>query len=200
MGTFGASERCSAGGLSERASASPVTSSMAPGSSFADQVTQLIPALRAFARTLAGSAAEADDLVQETLVKAIANAHRFAMGTNLKSWLFTIMRNSHHTAYRVSRRESPAAAGCASELPTALPDQDWCVRAAELRHALDRLPSDQREVLILVGALGVSYEEAADIFGCPIGTIKSRLNRARLRVLEIFDERSPQALFERSGD
>ena len=147
------------------------------------EIAALIPALRAFARTLVRNPFDADDLVQETLAKGIANAHRFQPGTSLKSWLFTILRNTFYTSVKITTREHPGAAGCVSEGCINMPGQEWSVRGLELREALDRLPSDQREVLVLIGVLGVSYEEAALICGCAVGTIKSRLNRARNRML-----------------
>lgn len=145
-------------------------------------IQSLVPALRAFARMLTRNAADSDDLVQETLVKALANGHRFTPGTNLKSWLFTIMRNSFYTHATRAKRESPGAADCASLLPTSLPKQEWRVLHAELRSAVEALPDNQREALLLVGALGVSYQQAATICGCEIGTIKSRISRARERL------------------
>lgn len=147
------------------------------------EIAALIPALRAFARTFARNPYDADDLVQETLAKGIANAHRFQPGTSLKSWLFTILRNTFYTSIRITNREHPGAAACASEGCFDLPGQLWSVRGLEVREALERLPHDQREVLVMIGVLGVSYEEAAEICGCAVGTIKSRLNRARNRML-----------------
>lgn len=143
------------------------------------QVVDLIPALRAFARTFVSSNFEIDDLVQETLFRALRGIDGFQPGTNLKSWLFTIMHNTFRTHYKLRRRESPGVVDCA-ELPIPIPaPQDWCVQTVELRSALNTLAPDQREVLLLVGAYGLSYKEAADICDCPVGTIKSRLSRAR---------------------
>ncbi|WP_077966463.1 sigma-70 family RNA polymerase sigma factor [Ensifer adhaerens] len=143
------------------------------------QVVDLIPALRAFARTFVSSSFEVDDLVQETLFRALRGIDGFRAGTNLKSWLFTIMHNAFRTQYKLRRRESPGTIDCA-ELPIPMPaPQDWCVLNAELRRALDTLAADHREVLILVAGYGLSYKEAADICDCAVGTIKSRLSRAR---------------------
>lgn len=147
------------------------------------EIAALIPALRAFARTLVRNPYDADDLVQETLAKGIANAHRFQPGTSLKSWLFTILRNTFYTSIKITNREHPGAGGCVSEGCIMLPGQEWSVRGVELSDALERLPPDQREVLVMIGVLGISYEEAAVICGCAVGTIKSRLNRARNRML-----------------
>lgn len=142
----------------------------------------LIPALRAFARTFCRSPSDADDLVQETLTKAIANLHRFQPGTRLKSWLFTIMRNTFLSGVAKSRRETTGVeveeAGTGPEAP-----QEWSQQVREVRAAIGRLPQAQREVLVLVGMLGVSYDEAARICDCAVGTVKSRLSRARSALL-----------------
>lgn len=148
----------------------------------AREVVELIPALRAFARTFCRSPSDADDLVQETLAKAIANLHRFEPGTKLKSWLFTIMRNTFLTNVAKSRRETT---GVEIEDPSSGPQapQEWSAQVREVRAAIGRLPQAQREVLVLVGMLGVSYEEAARICDCAVGTVKSRLSRARAALL-----------------
>ncbi|HEV7323327.1 MAG TPA: sigma-70 family RNA polymerase sigma factor [Ensifer sp.] len=152
-----------------------------------NQVVDLIPALRSFARTFVKSSSEADDLLQETLFRALRGIDGFEPGTNLKSWLFTIMHNAFRTQYKLQRREAPGAVDCA-ELPIPMPaPQEWCALHAELRGALDRLSPDHREVLILVAGYGLSYKEAADLCDCAVGTIKSRLNRARD---ELCDEMS----------
>jgi RNA polymerase sigma factor (sigma-70 family) len=148
----------------------------------AGEVVELIPALRAFARTFCRSSADADDLVQETLAKAIANLHRFEPGTKLKSWLFTIMRNTFLTAVARSRRETT---GVEVEEVASSPEapQEWSAQVREVRAAMGRLPQSQREVLVLVGMLGMSYDEAARICDCAVGTVKSRLSRARSALL-----------------
>ncbi|MGX1306202.1 RNA polymerase sigma factor (sigma-70 family) [Amorphus suaedae] len=156
----------------------------------------LIPALRMFARTFCKNTFDADDLVQETLTKAIANATKFRPGTNLKAWLFTIMRNSFYTSAKVRRREQPGQEDCVADVLSVAQSQDWSVRGTEIRSSLDALPPEQREVLVLVGILGVSYEEAAEMTGCAIGTIKSRLNRARHRMLELLHAENVAELFE----
>lgn len=143
------------------------------------QVVDLIPALRSFARTFFPSNFEADDLVQETLFRALRSIDRFEPGTNLKSWLFTIMHNAFRTQYKLRRREAPGAVDCA-EMPIPMaPPQEWCVLSGELHKALDRLAPDHREVIVLVAGYGLSYKEAADICDCAVGTVKSRLSRAR---------------------
>ncbi|WP_163269899.1 sigma-70 family RNA polymerase sigma factor [Chelativorans alearense] len=160
------------------------------------EIVALIPALRAFARTFCRDRHDADDLVQETLTKGLANIHQFQPGTSMKSWLFTIMRNTFCTRTKITRRELPGAEDCASTRPTVDPTQEWSIRGSELREAVQRLPSQQRQVLVLVGVLGASYEEAAEICGCAIGTIKSRLNRARLRLVDELREESPHSTIE----
>jgi len=159
-------------------------------------IVELIPALRAFARTFCRDKADADDLVQETLTKGIANLDKFEPGTRMKSWLFTIMRNTFYTSVKISRREAPGLAACASDRPTAEATQEWSVRGLEVHEAINRLPEHQREVLVLIGVLGVSYEEAANICNCAVGTIKSRLNRARAGILEELGEESSRTLVE----
>jgi RNA polymerase sigma factor (sigma-70 family) len=161
-------------------------------------IVDLIPALRAFARTFCPQESDADDLVQETLAKAIANIDKFEPGTRMKSWLFTIMRNTFCTRIKAYRREAPGLMGCASERQAVESAQEWSVRCREVRAAINMLPRHQREVLVLIGVLGVSYDEAADICGCAIGTIKSRLSRARVGLLEILGETSSQMLVEGS--
>lgn len=150
----------------------------------------LVPALRAFARSLERSDPDADDLVQETLLKAIAHRHQFTPGTSLKSWLFTIMRNTFYTARRKQHREGPAAYdGVELSLGTGS-TQEWTIRGREVRNALHKLPERQRELVTLVCILGVSYEEAAEVMGCKIGTVKSGINRARANLVSMLGERN----------
>jgi len=160
------------------------------------EMVALIPALRAFARTFCPDAADADDLVQETLLKGIANIRQYEPGTRMKSWLFTIMRNTFYTRAKLRKREAPGALDCVSAIPVGEATQEWSIRGSEIERAINALPSQQREVLILIGVLGVSYEESANICDCAIGTIKSRLNRARSTLLELLGEVSSQAAIE----
>jgi RNA polymerase sigma-70 factor (ECF subfamily) len=145
-----------------------------------------VPSLRAFAISLCGNMDRADDLVQETLLRAWANLGSFEPGTNMSAWLFTILRNLFRSEYRKRRREVEDADGSYAESLTSLPDQNSRLEIHEFREALKMLPPEQRESLILVGASGFSYEEAAQICGCAVGTIKSRVNRARTRLAEIL--------------
>ena len=145
-----------------------------------------IPNLRAFAVSLCGNPDRADDLVQETLVKAWSNLSSFAEGTNLAAWLFTILRNIYYSEYRKRRREVADSDGAiAARLATA-PAQCGHMDFLDFRSALQKLPADQREALILIGASGLSYEEAAGVCNCAVGTMKSRVNRARNRLVELL--------------
>lgn len=153
-------------------------------------IVELIPALRAFARTFYRNPTDADDLVQDTLVRALNAFDSFEPGTRLKSWLFTIMRNTFYTKIKVYSREAPGAADCVATKPTMQATQEWSVRGREVAEALARLPDHQREVITLIAVLGVSYEDAAVICDCAVGTIKSRLNRARLSLLDDLGETS----------
>jgi RNA polymerase sigma-70 factor, ECF subfamily len=152
-----------------------------------DEVVSLIPALRAFAWSLCHNASDADDLVQDTLIKAWTNREKFEPGTNLRAWLFTILRNTYYTAVLRRRREVRDETGEYASTLRSAPTQDWSVAVHSLQDALHKLPDEHREALILVGAAGLSYEEAAEICGCALGTIKSRVNRARARLLKIMD-------------
>jgi len=145
-----------------------------------------VPSLRAFAISLSGNVDRADDLVQETLLRAMANIDTFQPGTNMSAWLFTILRNLFRSEYRKRRREVEDADGSYAESLKSHPEQHGRVEFEEFRTALAKLPQDQREALLLVGASGFSYEEAAAICECAVGTIKSRVNRARTRLAELL--------------
>ncbi len=138
--------------------------------------------LRAFAVSLCGDRERADDLVQETLFKAWNHLNSFKEGTNLKAWLFTILRNTYFSDRRKRRREVEDADGSYAAMLSSVPEQHGHMDLQDFRIALARLPDDQREALVLVGAAGFSYEEAAEVSGCAVGTIKSRVNRARNRL------------------
>jgi RNA polymerase sigma-70 factor (ECF subfamily) len=156
------------------------------GSQITVDLLAVIPNLRAFAVSLCGNIDHADDLVQETLVKAWINIDSFVAGTNLRAWLFTILRNIYYSEYRKRRREVADPDGAfAANLATS-PAQSGHMDMLDFHAALQQLPGDQREALILIGASGLSYEEAAGICGCAIGTMKSRVNRARNRLAEML--------------
>ena len=146
----------------------------------------LIPNLRAFAVSLCGDVERADDLVQESLLKAWDHLESFQEGTNLRAWLFTILRNTYFSECRRRRREVEDRDGIKAADLSVHPEQPGHLDMQDFRRALDALPPDQREALVLVGAAGFSYEEAAEISGCAVGTIKSRVNRARSKLIELL--------------
>jgi len=145
-----------------------------------------IPNLRAFAVSLAGNPTHADDLVQTTLLKGIENLDKFEPGTHMRAWLFTILRNQFFTEMRRKRREVDDPDGTISGSLAVMPAQDARLDFTDMQAALSKLSPDQREILLLIGAEGLSYEEAARITGTNIGTVKSRINRARNRMMEIL--------------
>ena len=153
-----------------------------PQPSVRDAMLAAIPSLRAFAISLSGKVDRADDLVQETLLRAIANINSFQPGTNMSAWLFTILRNLFLSEYRKRRREVEDPSGSYLDDLKSAPEQHSRLEFAEFRNALATLPSNQREALLLIGASGFSYKEAAAICETAIGTIKSRVNRARARL------------------
>ena len=154
--------------------------------SLRSELIAAIPSLRAFAVSLCNHPERADDLVQETLVKAWSNIHSFTEGTNMRAWLFTILRNAFYSEFRKRRHEVEDADGAMAARLATLPGQVSHMDLQDFRSALGKLPPDQREALILVGASGFSYEEAAEICDCAVGTIKSRVSRARARLQEIL--------------
>jgi RNA polymerase sigma-70 factor (ECF subfamily) len=147
---------------------------------------KLIPNLRAFGVSLCGDVERADDLVQETLLKAWNHLDSFQEGTNLRAWLFTILRNTYFSECRRRRREVEDRDGNKAEELAVHPGQQGHLDMQDFRRALNLLPPDQREALVLVGAAGFSYEEAASVSGCAVGTIKSRVNRARTKLGELL--------------
>ncbi|MHA1518471.1 MAG: sigma-70 family RNA polymerase sigma factor [Alphaproteobacteria bacterium] len=152
-----------------------------------DDLVAQIGGLRAFAVSLCGDRERADDLVQETLYKALNHLDSFKEGTNLKAWLFTILRNTYFSERRKRKREVEDADGSLAARLSSQPEQHGHMDMRDFQEALSELPDDQREALVLVGAAGFSYEEAAEISGCAVGTIKSRVNRARNRLAESLD-------------
>ena len=156
-----------------------------------DDMVALVPQLHTFARSLTRDGVRADDLVQEALMRAFNNIDRFRPGTNLKAWLFTIVRNEH---YSQLRRRKFEAHGVDTDLlpePSVPPDHDGKLELRDLNRALAALSPGQRTALILVSASGFSYEEAAEICGCAVGTIKSRVARARETLLQMLDGTMP---------
>jgi len=154
---------------------------------FKADLTSLIPHLRAFSRSLCGQAALADDVAQEAMLKAWKARERYKPGSNMKAWTFTILRNHFYSVKRRSWRVSSLEPEVAEQTIVSVANPDDSVRLNELRHAMDKLSDDQREALILVGASGLSYEEAAEICGVATGTIKSRVSRARKDLASIME-------------
>lgn len=148
-------------------------------------VTHLGP-MRAFALSLTRNGAEADDLVQESLVKAWKNIESFQSGTNMQAWLFTILRNTFYSIRRKRSREVADPDGIVAGQMSVKPAHDGRLQLAEFLDAFAQLPVEQREALALVGASGFSYEEAATMCGVAVGTIKSRANRGRARLVELL--------------
>jgi RNA polymerase sigma factor (sigma-70 family) len=153
---------------------------------FKKQLAQVIPHLRAFGRSLSGSRDLADDLVQETLLKAWAARKRFQAGTNMRAWTFIILRNLFLSQMRRARFKGEWDEITASKLLAAPASQDRHVELGDMQRALLHLPQPQREALILVGAGGFAYEEAAEICGCAVGTIKSRVARGRVALEQLL--------------
>lgn len=156
------------------------------GPDFRREMLAQLPGLRAFAVSLCGRSDVADDLVQDAVLGAWAGRHGFVPGSNMRAWLFRILRNGFYSRLRKASREVPdSGERLAAQLAVA-PPQHASLAMHEMRRALDALPGDQREAIILVGASGFSYEEAAEICGCATGTLKSRVHRARARLREVM--------------
>ena len=155
---------------------------------FKRELVQLIPHLRAFARTLAGDPTSADDLAQDAMMKAWDARESFQLGTNMKAWTFMILRNQFYSEKRRSWRQSQLDQEAAERTLVAVDDPEAPVALDELRMSLNMLPAEQREALILVGAGGFAYEEAAEICGCAVGTVKSRVSRARRALQSILED------------
>jgi RNA polymerase sigma-70 factor (ECF subfamily) len=152
-----------------------------------EEIVAHLRPMRAFAMSLTRDRARADDVVQETVLKAWSNIEKFEPGTNMRAWLFTILRNTFYSERRKAAREVADHDGTMSERMSVRPDHDGNLALADFRRAFQTLPDVQREALILVGAEGFSYEEAADMCGCAIGTIKSRANRGRRRLVVLLE-------------
>jgi RNA polymerase sigma-70 factor, ECF subfamily len=159
---------------------------MTRSNKFRDDLITAIPGLRAFGFSLTSRSDRADDLVQETLMKAWKHHDSFQDGTNIKAWLYTILRNEFYSQLRKRRREVEDADGHYSSRVAVQAEQHGHLDMADLKMALQQLPEDQREAIILVGASGFSYEEAATICSVAVGTIKSRVNRARTKLSDIL--------------
>jgi RNA polymerase sigma-70 factor, ECF subfamily len=169
---------------------------------FQRDLVALIPYLRAFSRALCGRRAIAEDMAQEALAKAWRARERFEPGTNLKAWLFTILRNEYYSYSRRAWRETRWDDALGDNIPAPPREQEWAMELSDMARALNALPDRQREPLILVSAGGLSYEEAAGICGTPVGTTKSRVARARdamARKLESSEPLPPRPILRTSG-
>ena len=172
-----------------------MTNTMTDDSAFEPELVALIPHLRAFGRALSGSVTLGDDLAQEALAKAWASRDQFQMGTNMKAWAFMILRNQFYSEKRRSWRQSQLDQEAAERTLVAVDDPEAPVALDELRLGLGMLPPEQREALVLVGAGGFAYEEAAAICDCAVGTVKSRVSRARRALHGILEDGS----YDRDG-
>jgi RNA polymerase sigma-70 factor (ECF subfamily) len=153
---------------------------------FQSAIVAIIPQLRAFARSLCRDATEAEDLAQEAVARAWLNRGRFEMGTNIKAWAFMILRNQFYSDKRRSWRNVPLDPDVAAQTLVAVDSPSGNLELDELRRAMSMIPDEQREALVLIGAGGLSYEEASEICGVAIGTMKSRVSRARDRLALIY--------------
>ncbi len=160
-------------------------------SQFQHDLIALIPNLRAFSRMLCRSRDIAEDMVQEALAKAWRAQTSFKAGTNLKAWLFTILRNEFYSYVRRTRRETCWDSEAGERIPAPERQQEWAMDLSDTARALGGLPDNQREALILISAGGFSYDDVAKICGTPVGTAKSRVARARAALLKILDGDKP---------
>ena len=151
-----------------------------------EEIVEHLSAMRAFAMSLTRNSALADDMVQDALVKAWSKIDSYQEGTNMRAWLFTILRNTYYSHHRKARREVADVDGEMAASLSQKPDHDGRLQMRDFNRAFDRLNDEQREALILVGAGGFSYEEAAETCGVAVGTIKSRVNRARRQLVEML--------------
>ncbi len=172
---------------SQNAAPSKPQADPAQEAAFKRELVQLIPHLRAFARTLAGDAASADDLAQDAMLKAWDARASYQMGTNMKAWTFMILRNQFYSEKRRSWRQTQLDQEAAERTLVAVDDPQAPIALDELRLGLAMLPAEQREALVLVGAGGFAYEEAAEICGCAGGTVKSRVSRARKALAVVLE-------------
>jgi RNA polymerase sigma-70 factor, ECF subfamily len=166
-------------------------SSTAEDAQFKAELCALIPFLRAFARTLCSNRDAAEDLAQEALMKGWQSRHSFAAGTNLKAWLFTILRNQFYSDCRRDWRRQPWDEKAGERIPDHRDTQGWTLELADTARALALLPDLQREALILIAAGGMSYEDAAAICDCSVGTVKSRVSRGRAALLKHLEGDQP---------
>lgn len=167
----------------------PTDASCAP--CFSAEMTASLPALRSFARSLCRQRDMADDLVQETMIRAWSSRHTFLPGSNFRPWLFTILRNQFYTAIRKGSRTVTWEPEAAERILVQQPEQEARLHLEDIEQALGQLPPSQREMLVLIAGAGLSYEEAAAVADCKIGTVKSRINRGRAAIKAIIDGSEP---------
>ncbi|MFC0281167.1 RNA polymerase sigma factor [Falsigemmobacter intermedius] len=160
-----------------------------------ERLAETLPSLRAFAISLCRNVTQADDLVQETLLKAWRNIEKFDPATNLEAWLFTILRNTFYSSLRKSRREVSDPDGAHAGSLYEKPAHDGRLAMNDFQRAFDQLSPEHREVLILVGASGYSCEEASEMMGVAVGTVKSRASRARKKLAELMQLEKGEDLF-----
>lgn len=171
-------------------------------SDFRDELVRITPSLRAFARSLAaGDDALAEDLVQDTCVNALRAQHQFTPGTNLKAWLFTILRNRFRSLakHRAVRAEEPGDE-LFDRMPVGTTPQEGRLEMMAFRHAFAGLRAEYREALVLAVVHGMNYEDIAEVCGCQVGTVKSRVSRARDRLHEALEEEPRRAAAPDSGE
>ncbi|MBK0327807.1 RNA polymerase sigma factor [Rhodobacteraceae bacterium F11138] len=159
-----------------------------------DELVEHLPAMRAFALSLSRNSAVADDLVQDSIVKAWSNIEKFEVGTNLRAWLFTILRNTYYSMCRKRSREVEDPTGALAGNLSEKPQHDGRLAIRDFRVAFAQLSDEQREALVLVGVEGFSYEDTAQMCNCAPGTVKSRINRARKRLVELMHLEDDEAL------
>lgn len=163
-----------------------------------EQIVEHLPEMRAFALSLTRNPSSADDLVQDTIIKAWKSFHQFQSDTNLRAWLFTIVRNTFYSDLRKRRRELNHVEESVAEAAGNSLSLDPIIEVMDFEKAFSLLPDEQREALTLVGASGMSYEEAAEMCGVAIGTIKSRINRGRKKLAELLDYEEAEVNGDRS--
>lgn len=159
-----------------------------------DELVTHLPALRAFALSLTRNRATADDMMQDAVLKAWSNMDKYQPGTNMRAWLFTILRNNYYSSRRKLNREVADIDNAFSDTLSVKPDHDGRLQMMDFKDAFEQLADEHREALILVGASGFSYDDAAEMCGVATGTMKSRVNRARGKLTEILELNDDDAL------
>ena len=167
-----------------------------PDKVFRDQLVAIMPSLRAFARGLCGNRDMADDLAQDTMMRAWGARESYTQGSNFRAWTFMIMRNQFYTTIRKNARMISLDPEVAERVLVVAPAQHNGINVNDVAKALQKLPAEQREVLLLIGANGLSYEEAAEVIGRAMGTVKSRLARGRAALAALIDGPADDALFD----